>query len=76
MKSWSMPNMHNLPFRTFVQVDAAGNTLATLESPYPPGEDRNVVPSNFVEVTGQAKMDWLAYRWTGQAFQQKPVDMP
>ena len=64
--------MHNLSFRTFVQVDAAGNILATLESPYPPGEDRNVVPSNFVEVTDHDRVDWLSMRWDGNAFQPKP----
>ena len=57
--------------RSFVQLDVDGNAVATLESPYPPGSDRAVVPDHFVEVTDLDPQDWLVMRWTGSAFEAR-----
>tara|TARA_R110000765_G_scaffold140887_1_gene241553 strand:- start:56 stop:247 length:192 start_codon:yes stop_codon:yes gene_type:complete len=57
--------------RSFVQLDDDGNAVATLESPYPPGSDRAVVPDNFIEVTDLDPQDWLVMRWTGSAFEAR-----
>jgi len=57
--------------RSFVQLDDTGNAVATLESPYTPGSDRETVPDNFIEVTDLDPQDWLVMRWTGSAFEPR-----
>jgi hypothetical protein len=57
--------------RIFVQLDADGNVTATLESQFPPGEDRQVIPDAHIEVTDRDQDDWSVLRWNGTDFEAR-----
>ena len=60
-----------MAMRSFVQIDADGNVVATLQSARTPGDDPLTIPAGHLEVTDRDPRDWLMLKWTGTDFVER-----
>jgi len=60
-----------MAMRLFVQLDADGNVVATLNSERPPGDDPITIPDGHIEVTDRDPLNWFIYKWDGTDFVER-----